>query len=294
MRFDQQALELFDAAGDARFDGAKGHIQNFGDLRIGIIFEIKQRNRRLEIRIDFRQGAQNRRGVGTGQVGFDGGQFALGVLEFCFREANDAAAPGEVFAMQGREQPAFCFGFISQLSATLRKNVKRLLSQVPGFTFAPREAEREPVQGFIVKLDQLLKIHIRRHTASFYQIRAAKTRTSSRENCLVAREPSGGQRLLCLVGPVIGRCPSLNIYANGSGGSFPGLAMRSENQSAMEFAPVVYVGMGRAASKGAAFHSAALRALCQSRQSNFSTNWPLAEIEEMANPKPKFTTARPA
>src|SRR5258706_6177365 len=72
-----------------------------------------------------------------------------------------------------------------------------------------------------MKLDQLLKIHFRRHTASFYQIRAAKTRFSSRQKflCGSGNFPPAGASYVWL-----GRCrpppePKTKVV-HGSGG-FP-------------------------------------------------------------------------
>jgi hypothetical protein len=63
---------------------------------------------------------------------------------------------------------------------------------------------------------------------------------------------------------------------------------RCENQSAMESAEGIHNAIDAAASK------AELTPRPGKGPTNFSTNWPLAEIEEMANPKRKFTTACPA
>jgi hypothetical protein len=136
-----------------------------------------------------------------------------------------------------------------------------------------------------MKLHELLKIQIRRHTASFYQIRAANARNSSRKNsALSGNLPSPGTSYEWL-----GRCrppPEFTKhFASGSGGSHSNQPERRENQSAMEFSSVVH-------SKG--FHAvgdatpASPRALSAGAAAtiDFCANWPLAWIEEMANPKP--------
>jgi hypothetical protein len=61
---------LFKSAGDARLNSAYGNFKNLGDLRIGVILQIKEGDRRLVDGVDLCQSGQHLRGIyDVGEVG---------------------------------------------------------------------------------------------------------------------------------------------------------------------------------------------------------------------------------
>ena len=86
-------MQPAEAAGQARFDGAQRHVENFGDFVVGTILQIKQGDGRLIDFIQLRQGLEHLRGVEA----VDGGrrhdrQFRRGVFQFDVRESASASA----------------------------------------------------------------------------------------------------------------------------------------------------------------------------------------------------------
>ena len=160
-------MQSSEAAGQARFDGAERHVQNFGDFVVGTILQIKQGDGRLINFVQPRQRRQHLRGVKAVDGGRrHDGQFRRRMFQFNMRKARLLPARAEKFAVEGGEQPGFHFGCVAQLVAFGRPDAKSLLRQVAGIRLVARQAEGELIQRLVITGHQTFKIHAVSHIAA--------------------------------------------------------------------------------------------------------------------------------
>jgi hypothetical protein len=155
----QNFPKLRDAAGDARFDRADGHFENFGDVFVGVVFQVEERYGGLKDLVHFGQRGQHLGIVRLmGAFGGNNRQFVRDLIQILVGKPHLPSACVEESAVQRREQPGLDLGNVAQLMSLLGPDVEGLLGQIPGIRFHAREAQCEPEKRLVVLVHNCFKL----------------------------------------------------------------------------------------------------------------------------------------
>jgi hypothetical protein len=142
--------KLREAAGDARFHRADGHFENRGDFLVGTVVKIEQRDRGLIDFVDSCECRPDLRGIESIEFQRDGGQIVRRFRQLAMGMPGLSAPRDEESAVERREQPGLDLRAVLQLMTFGGPDVKRLLGQILRVGFIAREAQRKPVESFVV------------------------------------------------------------------------------------------------------------------------------------------------
>jgi len=161
-------MQLRDAAGNARLHRAEGDVQNLGDLGIGVVLEVEERDGGVEIRIELGEGVQNAMAVDArGRRRGDLRKFRFGLAKFDLGKTGAAPVLLQVFAVEGCKKPALHLGVIPDLVPFPGPNQKGFLSQIACVAFLASKTEGKSIERRVVSIDQLFKVRLLTHTPSF-------------------------------------------------------------------------------------------------------------------------------
>src|ERR1017187_3495204 len=155
----QNLLELHLAAGDARLDGTDGNFEDLRDLLVGVLFHVKQRERRLVEFIDLPQRFDHGTSIQLiHRCRRDWRQLVFHLLKFVMRETSLPTPRFDELMVERGEQPGLHLRGVTELVALGRPRVKCLLCEVGRLGFIAGQAGGKLVERTIITAHQTFKV----------------------------------------------------------------------------------------------------------------------------------------